>query len=148
MLALVLLALRNSGARRALRSARLLAPGGVGVIAGGAGLALCVLGMGLAVWARVHLGRNWGAPRSRKEDPELVTSGPYRFIRHPIYTGVLLAMLGSAIAQNLFWLAPLAIFGAYFIYSARAEEKIMLEAFPQQYSAYMRRTKMLVPFVL
>lgn len=69
--------------------------------AGGRCLAIWVLGLGLAVWARIYLGRNWGMPTSTKEDPELVTSGPYRTIRHPIYTGILLAMIGSAIAVTV-----------------------------------------------
>src|SRR5215467_1050286 len=54
----------------------------------GAGLVIWVLSLALAVWARIYLGRNWGMPTSTKEDPELVTSGPYRTIRHPIYTGI------------------------------------------------------------
>ena len=55
-------------------------------------------GIGLAIWARIHLGRNWGMPTSQKADPELVTTGPYRFVRHPIYTGLLVALLGTALA--------------------------------------------------
>ena len=55
----------------------------------GLGLVLFALGLGFAVWARVHLGRNWGTPMSQKNEPELVTSGPYHLIRHPIYPGVL-----------------------------------------------------------
>jgi Phospholipid methyltransferase len=62
-----------------------------------AGVVLCVLGFGLGLCAPWYLGRNWGMPMSCKEQPELVTSGPYAFIRHPIYTGPILAMLGSAI---------------------------------------------------
>jgi len=65
------------------------------VLMGGVGVALCALGIGLAIWARTYLGRNWGMPMSRKENPELVTSGPYAYVRHPIYTGLLIAMLGS-----------------------------------------------------
>ena len=72
-------------------------------ILGWTGVALCLLGFGLAINARRHLGRNWGTPMSRKEQPELVTSGPYALIRHPIYTGLILAMLGSAIGVNVFW---------------------------------------------
>ena len=72
-------------------------------IVGWTGVALCLLGFGLAINARRHLGRNWGLPMSRKEQPELVTSGPYALIRHPIYTGLILAMLGSAIGANVFW---------------------------------------------
>ena len=63
-----------------------------------------VLGLALAVWARVYLGRNWGMPMSRRADPELVTTGPYRRVRHPIYSGLILAMAGTAIAVSLYWL--------------------------------------------
>jgi protein-S-isoprenylcysteine O-methyltransferase Ste14 len=117
-------------------------------IAGSIGVLLCALGVGLAVLARVHLGRNWGMPMTRKEQPELVTTGPYATIRHPIYTGILLAMLGSAIGQSLFWVLPLVGCVPYFIYSARREEELMAEQFPQQYPAYISRTKMLLPYLL
>jgi protein-S-isoprenylcysteine O-methyltransferase Ste14 len=109
------------------------------------GVALCVLGFGLAIIARWHLGRNWGMPMSHKEQPELITSGPYAFIRHPIYTGLILAMLGSAIGVNVFWMVLLAPVGAYFIFSARREEAAMSRLFPEQYAAYMARTGMLAP---
>jgi protein-S-isoprenylcysteine O-methyltransferase Ste14 len=112
---------------------------------GWTGVALCVLGFGLAIIARWHLGSNWGMPMSRKEQPELITSGPYAVIRHPIYTGLILAMLGSAIGVNVFWAVLLIPLGAYFIFSARREETIMLQLFPQQYPAYMARTGMLAP---
>jgi protein-S-isoprenylcysteine O-methyltransferase Ste14 len=112
---------------------------------GWTGVALCAFGFGLAINARWHLGRNWGMPMSRKEQPELVTSGPYALIRHPIYTGLILAMLGSAIGVNLTWALMLAPVGVYFIYSARREESVMLQLFPEQYAAYMARTGMLVP---
>ncbi len=114
-------------------------------VLGWTGVALCVLGFGLAIIARWHLGRNWGMPMSRKEQPELVTSGPYAFIRHPIYTGLILAMLGSAMGVNIFWVVLLIPVGAYFIYSARQEESALLQQFPEQYAAYMARTGMLVP---
>jgi protein-S-isoprenylcysteine O-methyltransferase Ste14 len=114
-------------------------------ILGWTGVVLCVFGFGLAIIARWHLGRNWGMPMSDKEQPELVTSGPYAFIRHPIYTGLILAMLGSAIGVNIFWLVLLVPVGAYFICSARREEAAMLQLFPQLYSAYMAGTGMLAP---
>jgi protein-S-isoprenylcysteine O-methyltransferase Ste14 len=114
-------------------------------ILGWTGVALCVLGFGLALSARWHLGRNWGMPMSRKEQPELITSGPYAFIRHPIYTGLILAMLGSAIGVNVFWALLLLPVGAYFIYSAQREETVMLQLFPRQYAAYRGRTGMLAP---
>ncbi|HEY9724223.1 MAG TPA: isoprenylcysteine carboxylmethyltransferase family protein [Oscillatoriaceae cyanobacterium] len=108
---------------------------------------LCALGIGLAFWARFFLGRNWGMPMSLKENPELVTGGPYAYVRHPIYTGVLFAMIGSAIAISPLWLIPTAFSCVYFIYSARQEEKLMSAQFPEAYPAYMQRTKMLIPFV-
>lgn len=85
---------------------------------------------------------------SVKEDPELVTTGPYAYVRHPIYAGLWLVMLGSAIAQSASWLVGLVALGAYFFYSARREEKTMLKQFPDAYGAHMKRTKMFVPFVL
>ena len=118
------------------------------VILGAIGTVCVLLGVGLAVFARVYLGRNWGMPMSQKEDPELVTGGPYAFVRHPIYTGIILAMLGSAIGESVFWALPLILFSAYFVHCARREEELMRQQFPGQYPAYMQRTKMIVPFVL
>jgi protein-S-isoprenylcysteine O-methyltransferase Ste14 len=112
------------------------------------GAILFLAGLGLAVWARIYLGRNWGMPMTQQEEPELVTGGPYRFVRHPIYSGILLGVLGTALAVNVFWLIAFAVMGAYFIYSARVEEKFLVSSFPATYPGYRARTKMLVPFVL
>ena len=111
------------------------------------GVALCFCGVALAIWARVHLGRNWGMPMSQRQDPELVTSGPYALVRHPIYTGFLLAALGSALSAGSLWLFYFAAMGGYFIFSATREEKNMARQFPAAYPAYRARTKMLIPFV-
>jgi protein-S-isoprenylcysteine O-methyltransferase Ste14 len=111
------------------------------------GLVICALGLSLAVWARKYLGRNWGMPMSVKEDPELVTTGPYGYVRHPIYSGILLAMLGSALASGVVWLIVFVFSGAYFGISARAEERLMLRQFPKEYPAYRARTRAIVPFV-
>lgn len=111
------------------------------------GVIVFAAGLGLAVWARLHLGRDWGMPMTRKDEPHLVTSGPYRFIRHPVYSGLLLAVLGMALAANLYWLIALAIMGAYFVYSATVEERLMTEAFPVAYPGYRTHTKMLIPFL-
>jgi len=113
-----------------------------------AGVGVCLAGIGFAIWARVHLGRNWGMPMSLRQDHELVTSGPYALVRHPIYTGIMLAMIGSALSESLLWLIGGVLIFAYFIVSARTEEKMMLAQFPDTYPAYRRRTKMLIPFVL
>jgi protein-S-isoprenylcysteine O-methyltransferase Ste14 len=112
------------------------------------GVALCALGIALAIWARAILGRNWGMPMSLKENPELVTSGPYARIRHPIYTGVLIAWLGTSLAIGAILLIPFVMFGAYFIYSATKEEETMTRQFPDVYPDYKRQTNMLVPFLL
>ena len=111
------------------------------------GLVLFALGLGLAIWARVHIGRNWGTPMTQKVEPELVTSGPYRFVRHPIYSGILAAGIGTAVALSWFWLVPVALAGSYFIYAATVEERFLAERFPETYPPYKRSTKMLMPFV-
>jgi protein-S-isoprenylcysteine O-methyltransferase Ste14 len=112
------------------------------------GLALFAVGLGFAVWARLHIGRNWGTPMTQKNEPELVTSGPYRLVRHPIYSGILLAAVGTAVALNWVWLTVVGLAGIYFIYSATVEERYLSRQFPDDYPAYKRSTKMLVPFVL
>lgn len=111
------------------------------------GVGLCLVGFGFAIWARTHLGRNWGMPMSLRQGHELVTSGPYAHVRHPIYTGIMLAMIGSALAVGLTWLLLFVLYFAYFLFSARTEEKMMAAQFPDTYPAYRRGTKMLIPFV-
>ena len=113
----------------------------------GIGLGLFAAGLGFAIWARVHIGRNWGTPMTQKEDPELVTSGPYRLVRHPIYSGILVAGLGTAVALSLWWLTALVLAGIYFLYGAVVEERYLAKQFPDSYPVYKRSTKMLVPFV-
>src|SRR5262249_30648289 len=113
------------------------------------GLALVVLGLGFAAWARVYLGRNWSASVTLKRDHELVRSGPYRWVRNPIYTGILIALAGSALARGR-WSGVLALaiaFGSFW-YKAKLEERVMHEAFGAQYDAYRREVKSLIPLVL
>ena len=112
------------------------------------GAVLFASGLGLAVWARVHLGRNWGMPMTQKAEPELVTSGPYRFVRHPIYSGLLLALVGTALATDLLGLIIAVVLVAYFYYCASVEEKNLMATFPTAYPAYRLATKMLIPFIL
>jgi protein-S-isoprenylcysteine O-methyltransferase Ste14 len=113
----------------------------------GIGLAVFLLGLALAIWARLYLGRNWGMPMSQKADPELVTTGPYKSIRHPIYSGIILAMIGTTIAVSLHWLVAVVLVGAYFVYSAIMEERFMADRFPDSYPEYKRSTKMLIPYI-
>ncbi|HLX31942.1 MAG TPA: isoprenylcysteine carboxylmethyltransferase family protein [Gaiellaceae bacterium] len=114
----------------------------------GIGLALFGAGLLFAVWARLHIGRNWGTPMTEKDEPELVTSGPYRLVRHPIYSGILAAGVGTAVALSWWWLVAAGLAAAYFVYSAVAEERFLTTRFPDAYPAYERSTKMLIPFVL
>jgi len=114
----------------------------------GIGTALFVMGLALAIWARLYLGRNWGMPMSRKSDPELVTTGPYKTVRHPIYSGIILAMIGTTLAVSAYWLAAVVFVGVYFSISAVMEERYMAEQFPGTYPAYKRSTKMLIPHVI
>jgi protein-S-isoprenylcysteine O-methyltransferase Ste14 len=113
----------------------------------GVGLALFAVGLAFAIWARLHIGRNWGSPMTEKDEPELVTSGPYRLVRHPIYAGILGAGVGTAVALSWLWLTVVLLAGIYFIYSASVEERYLTGQFPDSYPAYRRSTKMLVPLI-
>ena len=112
------------------------------------GAVLFASGIAIAVWARLHLGRNWGMPMTQRAEPELVTSGPYRLVRHPIYSGLLTAMLGTVLVNNLLGLIVVAVLTAYFYYCGTVEERNLATAFPAAYPEYRDRTKMLIPFLL
>jgi len=114
----------------------------------GIGLALWIAGLALAVWARLYIGRNWGMPMTRREEPELVTTGPYHLIRHPIYSGIILAMIGTAVATTLVGLIVVAVIAAFFTFSATREESFLATEFPETFPPYKAKTKMLIPFVL
>lgn len=111
------------------------------------GLTLCFAGVTLAILARAYLERTRQTAGPDGRNFELVTGGPYALVRHPLYGGLLLAMLGSAIAQSLLWLLPLLVYGPLFFLTARREESLLLAQFSEGYAAYQRRTKMLLPFV-
>jgi len=111
------------------------------------GTAMVAAGLGLAVWARMSLGPNWSAIVTLKDDHSLVRSGPYRWVRHPIYSGILLGWAGTAFVIGE-WRGVLS-FGlacAALVYKSRVEERRLLQAFPE-YDAYRRETAALVPFV-
>jgi protein-S-isoprenylcysteine O-methyltransferase Ste14 len=112
------------------------------------GTVVFVLGIALAVWARLILGRNWGMPMTQRAEPELVTAGPYSLVRHPIYSGILLGLLGTSLAISLIGLAITLVLGIFFVYSATVEERNLTATFPTTYPQYRARTKMLIPFVL
>jgi protein-S-isoprenylcysteine O-methyltransferase Ste14 len=148
LFALVVLVLQVAVIGHALPNARLYGLTTTSMSMGRIGFLLALLGIGLAILGRDHLSRDRATPRSNEENPALVTSGPYALVRHPIYGGMLLAMLGSAIGQSVLWLLPLVVYGPYFLRSARREEARLIERFPEHYRAYMKRTKMLLPFVV
>ena len=108
---------------------------------------LAVMGIAFAVWARFHLGTNWSPAPAVKEGHELITSGPYQWVRHPIYTGVILAALGTALTGTPFGIGTFLIACVIFVVRIGKEERIMLELFPNSYPAYQARTKKLIPFV-
>jgi protein-S-isoprenylcysteine O-methyltransferase Ste14 len=118
------------------------------VVLAAIGAAVFACGITLAVWARVHLGRNWGMPMTQRAEPELITSGPYRFVRHPIYTGLLTAMLGTVLVNNLLGLVVVAVLIGYFYYCGTVEERNLTATFPKAYPEYRSRTKMIIPFLL
>jgi protein-S-isoprenylcysteine O-methyltransferase Ste14 len=111
------------------------------------GLVLVAAGLGFSVWARRHLGRNWSGSVVVKEDHLLIRTGPYRHVRHPIYTGLLLAFLGMAVTIGE-WRGVLAfvlMFGSLAL-KGRAEERRMREAFPE-YEQYQRESAAIIPLV-
>jgi protein-S-isoprenylcysteine O-methyltransferase Ste14 len=112
------------------------------------GTLMTAAGLLFACWARHVLGNNWSAVVQVKQDHELIESGPYGLARHPIYTGLLLAFLGTAVALGE-WrgLLAFAIVAVSFWYKLRLEERWMREQFGAAYTDYMRRVKALVPGV-
>ena len=113
------------------------------------GLASASLGAAFGIWARATLGRNWSATVTVKENHSLVERGPYRLVRHPIYAGGLLAMLGTAVVYGevgCFLAVALAFIGWWL--KARREEAFMTQQFGEDYRRYQRNVKRLIPFVL
>ena len=110
---------------------------------------LTCAGLLFSVWARQYLGPNWSSVVTIKEGHELVTSGPYAWVRHPIYTGILLALWGSAMAIGE-WRAigAMALASFSFWRKLQLEERYMLQQFGLAYQTYRRNVKALIPFIL
>jgi protein-S-isoprenylcysteine O-methyltransferase Ste14 len=113
------------------------------------GLTLTVAGCIFAIWARLKLGSNWSGRATVKMGHELVTSGPYALARHPIYTGLIVGVAGSALAYGE-WRCILGILVLLVAFMAKMgqEEQLMMQTFPQSYALYRRRVKALIPGVL
>lgn len=112
-------------------------------------VALMLVGLVLSIWARRALGGNWSGSITVKDGHELVQSGPYRRIRHPIYTGVLLMILGTGLAAGQvhgLLAFPLALAALWL--KSRVEERWMTAEFGERYAAYRRSSWALIPFVL
>ena len=113
---------------------------------GAGGWVLTALGMLFSIWARVSLGRNWSGRVVLKHGQELVSAGPYALVRHPIYTGLLVALMGAALYDGR-WraLLGLAFFAIGFWLKARSEENLLEREFGEAYRSYQARTPMLIP---
>lgn len=111
----------------------------------------CIFVAGVAgtVWARITLGRNWSAEVTFKQDHELIESGPYALARHPIYTGLIIMGLGTAInyGRPIGFAVLVAGCGGLW-WKARQEERIMSRHFPDAYADYKTRVHAIIPFVL
>jgi protein-S-isoprenylcysteine O-methyltransferase Ste14 len=114
-----------------------------------AGAFLCISGLVFAIWARATLGTNWSGVVTLKEGHELIERGPYRVVRHPIYTGILAMSAGTAIAMGYFggFLGLSLLFVSFWL-KLRREEDLMLKYFPAKYAAYQRRVKCIIPFLV
>ena len=112
------------------------------------GLIMLAVGIAFAVWARHDLGRNWSGTVTVKQKHELIRSGPYRLVRHPIYTGLLLAILGTAIAFGE-WrsLLAFALLAGSLLLKLHIEERFMGESFPNEYARYRAEVPALIPFI-
>ena len=113
---------------------------------GWVGVLLTAAGVAIAFWARWHLGANWSGVVTLKEGHELIRTGPYRTIRHPIYTGILLALLGTAVAVGeVRGLLALAIAWLSFYIKARREESFLTQEFGPGFAEHRRHTGMFLP---
>jgi protein-S-isoprenylcysteine O-methyltransferase Ste14 len=112
------------------------------------GAVLFACGIALAVWARLHLGRNWGMPTTQRAEPELVTSGPLPVRPSPDLHRAPDSDTGTALVNNLLGLIVVAVLIAYFYYCGIIEERNLTVTFPTADPEYKSRTKMLIPFLL
>ena len=123
-----------------------LLPGSQWKVWAAVGAALTFLGLSFTVWARIYLGRNWSGVAALKADHELITGGPYGWVRHPIYTGLALAFVGMAIAGGQ-WRGVLSIALAVSAIVQRilVEERFMRQQFGVGYDAYAQRVRAFIP---
>ncbi|HTI80448.1 MAG TPA: isoprenylcysteine carboxylmethyltransferase family protein [Acetobacteraceae bacterium] len=112
------------------------------------GFALVLAGIAVSISARVSLGGNWSGIVTLKQDHELIRKGPYRLVRHPIYTGLLAAILGTAIAQGeVRSILAVALVAAAFVHKIGIEEAFLTQEFGDAYTRYRREVPALIPFL-
>jgi protein-S-isoprenylcysteine O-methyltransferase Ste14 len=113
------------------------------------GAIMLIAGIGFAIWARVHLGQYWSGHVTLKPGHRLIRSGPYAIVRHPIYTGILLAVMGSAVAMDQYRGAvAVLIVAETFVRKLRIEERWLTEEFGAEYENYRKEVKALVPGII
>jgi len=113
-----------------------------------AGIVLTASGIALAMWARFYIGSNWSSAVTVKVGHELVRTGPYRWVRHPIYAGILLALIGTGLSRNHIAVLPgIALCWLGFLLKSRMEENFMRQTFGEQYVEYCETVGALVPKV-
>jgi protein-S-isoprenylcysteine O-methyltransferase Ste14 len=113
-----------------------------------AGLLAVLIGVAFSVWSRLMLGANWSNRVTVKENHTLVRSGPYRIVRHPIYSGILFGMLGSAVQRGgIRCFAGVLLCWLSFSLKTQAEERFMVQSFGDEYLQYRLKVKALVPFI-
>ncbi len=109
---------------------------------------IMLCGLALALRARFALAGNWSASLVLKENHELIVRGPYRYVRHPIYSGLLLMMLATVVyTGSVAWLIGLGGAFCFVVAESRLEEQLMIRTFPNDYPAYRRRVRALIPYV-
>ena len=126
--------------------ARIVPPSAALALAGTAGV---LAGIGLALWARLHLAGDWSGTVTLKHHHALVRTGPYRWVRHPIYTGLLLALLGTTVEVDRWsMLGAMLLVAVAFLRKIRVEERFLRDAFDADHARYCRSTPALIPFLV
>jgi protein-S-isoprenylcysteine O-methyltransferase Ste14 len=115
---------------------------------GRSALLLTIIGLGFALWSRFTIGRNWSAVVTIKQDHELIRRGPYAIVRHPIYCGFLVALVGTGIERGTIGaFAGVAILATIVQFKSRLEERFMTEQFGDAYRKYRTEVRGIIPFI-
>jgi protein-S-isoprenylcysteine O-methyltransferase Ste14 len=113
------------------------------------GLFITIAGVGFAMWARIHLGEHWSNLPSIHQEHELIRTGPYRYVRHPIYAGLILGLKGSLVVVNQVWMLVLVLLVITgLVLKIWDEEMILMDEFGEDYLQYKKQAKVLIPFIL